>query len=113
VDLLVVRGVAVGAAGAASLGAGAERLVDNGLDGTSATAAFGTAAEAAIDLLGIARHGRVDGIADIMVAEDVAGTDDHECGGPIGDALAVMLCSDPWPLRYSSAALDAKGKTAL
>jgi hypothetical protein len=28
----------------------------------------------------------LDGIANIMVAEDVAGTDDHECGRPIGDA---------------------------
>ena len=71
--------LAVRTAGAAGLGAGSERLVDDGLDGTRATAALGTATEAAIDLLGIA--GKVlrtlDGTADIEVAKHVAGTDDH------------------------------------
>ena len=82
------HGVAVRAARAARLGARAQRFVDNGLDGARTASAFGAAAEASIDLLGIARHARgcLDGIANIMVAEDVAGTDDHECGGPIGDA---------------------------
>ena len=51
--MLVRRGPGVGASGTAGLGAGAERLVDDGLDGARATAAFGAAAEAAIDLLGI------------------------------------------------------------
>ena len=54
-DVLVLmrrRGPAVRASGAAGLGAGPERLVDNGLDGARAAAAFGAAAEAAIDLLG-------------------------------------------------------------
>src|ERR1700709_2157316 len=71
------HGVAVRAARTARLGAGAKRFVDDGLDGTCATAAFGTAAEASIDLLGTACDARscTDGIADIMVAEDVAGTD--------------------------------------
>ena len=78
--------VAVRAARATGLGAGTQRFVDDGLDGARATAAFGAAAEASIDLFGIARHTGMDGIADIMVAEDVAGTDDHECGRPIGDA---------------------------
>ena len=78
---------------AAGLGAGAERFVDNGLDGTRATPAFGATAEAAIDLLWIARQvpGRTDGIADILVAEDVAGTDDHEDGGPFGDAWVLQI----------------------
>src|SRR5258708_10059655 len=83
--LLLVRmrlGAGVRAAGAAGLGAGAERFLDDGLDGARATAAFGAAAEAAVDLLGIS--GKVfcglDGTADIMVAEDVTGTDNHETG---------------------------------
>ena len=56
-----------------------ERLVDDGLDGARAPATFCAAAEAAINLLGVTRKVvRVaHGIADIMVAQDVAGTDDH------------------------------------
>lgn len=56
------------------------RLVDDRLDGARATAAFGAAAKAIIDLLGIAQRvvGRVHGVANIVVAEDIAGTDDHE-----------------------------------
>lgn len=45
-------GLAVRAAGAASLGASAQSLVNDGLDGARASAAFGAATEAAIDLLG-------------------------------------------------------------
>lgn len=78
----------VWAAGTAGLSAGAEGFVDDGLDGARATAAFGAAAEATINLLGIARKVRsgIHGVADIMVAEDVTGTNDHETGGPLGDA---------------------------
>ena len=47
--------VAVRAAGLASPGAGSERVVDNALDGAGAAAAFGAAAEAAIELLGATR----------------------------------------------------------
>ena len=74
--------VAVWTARAAGLGAGAQGFVDDGLDGARATAAFGAAAEAAINLLGATRQvpGRAHGIADILVAEDVAGTDNHETG---------------------------------
>jgi hypothetical protein len=39
--------------------------------------------------------GGADGIADIMVAEDVAGTDDHEVGGPIGDASVLSDIEAP------------------
>lgn len=86
--MVMVMRRAVRAAGAAGLGTTPQRLVDDGLDGARATATFGATAEATIDLLWIARQvpGRTDGIADILVAEDVAGTDDHEDGGPIGDA---------------------------
>ena len=81
-------GLAVRASGAAGLGAGAQGLVDDGLDGARASAAFGAAAEAAIDLLCIAGKvfRRLDGAADIVVADDVTGTDNHENGRPIGDA---------------------------
>ena len=76
--------LAVRASGAAGLGAGAQSLVNDGLDGARASAAFGAATEAAIDLLGIAgkRLGSVDGAADILVADDVAGTNNHENGSP-------------------------------
>ena len=85
---IFAHGVAMRAARAAGLRAGAERFIDDGLDGACATAAFGAAAEAAIDLLGIARDARrcTDGIADVMVAEDVTGTDNHDYSRPIGDA---------------------------
>src|SRR3954469_23437617 len=52
------HGVAVRAAGATGLGAGPKRFIDDGLDRPGATAAFGAAAEASIDLLGMA-HGVV------------------------------------------------------
>ena len=57
----------------------AVRLVDDRLDGARAAAAFGAAAKAVIDLLSIAQRvvGRVHGVANIVVAEDIAGTDDH------------------------------------
>jgi len=45
---------AVGAAGATGLGAGTKSLVNDGFDGARAPAAFSAAAEAAIELLGIA-----------------------------------------------------------
>ena len=79
---LVIRSVTVRAARAARLGAGAKRFIDDGLDGTGASAAFGAAAEATIDLLGISRQVRscTHSITDIVVAQDVAGTDDHETG---------------------------------
>src|ERR1700738_3122896 len=51
----VRRALTVGTAGAAGLGAGAERVGKDGLDGARATAAFGAAAQAAVDLLGVAR----------------------------------------------------------
>jgi hypothetical protein len=90
----------------ASLRASTESLVNDGLDGAGAPAAFGAATEAAIDLLGIARKvfGDVDGTTDIVVAEDVAGTDDHKDGGLIGDAK---------PSRYLTPRPDAKGKTVF
>jgi hypothetical protein len=76
--------LAVRAAAAAGLGAGAQRLVDDLLDGTGAAAAFGTAAEAAIDLSRGTRQGvrRRYHRADIVIAQDVAGTNNHETSQP-------------------------------
>ena len=88
VGVRLSAGLAVRASGAAGLGAGAQGLVDDGLDGARAPAAFGAADEATIDLLGIAGkvRRRGNGAADILVADDVTGTNDHENGRPIGDA---------------------------
>jgi len=60
--------------------AGSQRIIDDGLDRPRTTAAFRTAAQAVIDMLGVPQHivSGIDGIADIVVAEDVAGTNDHE-----------------------------------
>ena len=71
--------MAVRTAGTAGLGAGAQRLVDDGLDGARAAAALRAATEAAVELLGIAGKllRTLDGTADVAVAKHVAGTDDH------------------------------------
>ena len=71
--------LAVRTAGAAGLGAGAQRLVDDGLDGARATAALGAAAETTVNLLGVTGKmlRTLDGTADIVVAKHVTGTDDH------------------------------------
>ena len=73
--LLVASHLAMRAAGVTGLRASPERLVDDGLDRARTAAAFGAAAEAAINLLGVAQHvvGGADGMADIVVREDVAG----------------------------------------
>jgi hypothetical protein len=70
---------AVRASRTTGLGASAQRFIDNGLDGARAAAALGAAPEAAIDLLGIAGKivSRAHGIANIVVSQDIAGTDDH------------------------------------
>jgi hypothetical protein len=103
---LVIGGVAaVRAAGAAFLGAGTESFVDDGLDRAGAAAAFGAAAEATVKLFWIARQvrGCAYGITDIVVAQNVAGTDDHEA-----ETTLVMR-----PHRYLSGRRDAKGKAAI
>ena len=75
----VSRHLAMRTPGTAGLGAGPQSLVDNGLEGARASAALGATTETAIDLLGAT--GKIirsaDGVADIVVAEDVAGTNNH------------------------------------
>jgi hypothetical protein len=93
--LVISRVAAVRAAGAAFLGAGAEGFVDDGLDGARAPAAFGAAAEATVNLFGIPRQvrGCTHGAPDIVVAQDVAGTDNHETAKTPGDATSSIFKS--------------------
>jgi hypothetical protein len=93
---LVVGGMTgVRATGAAFLGAGAEGFIDYGLDGARAAAAFGAAAKATVNLLGIPRQvrGRTHGTTDIVVAQDVAGTDNHETARTLDDATSSIFKS--------------------
>ena len=62
-------------------GAGAGRILDDLVDGAGAAAAFGAAAEAAVDLPCRAREvGRgADCAADVVVGQNIAGTDDQGC----------------------------------
>src|ERR1700694_5899005 len=91
VDARVRLRLAVGAPGVAGLGASTQSLVNDGFDGARASGTFGAATEAAINLLGIARKvfRGVDGTTNIVVAEDVAGTNNHKDGGLIGDAEPI------------------------
>jgi hypothetical protein len=87
------HGVAVRAAGTAGLGAGAERFIDDGLDGSRATATFGATAEASIDLFGMSHCvvGLSKGGADVFIAQHVTGTYDHGSGRPFGDAPSSIF----------------------
>ena len=75
----ILRDLAMRTPGTAGLGASPQGLVDDGLEGARASAALGATTETAIDLLGAT--GKIirsaDGVADIVVAEDVAGTNNH------------------------------------
>jgi hypothetical protein len=75
---------AVRAAGAAGLGAGAQRLVDDGLDRARASTALGAATEASVNLLGVSGEifRSVHGITDVVIAKHVTGTDNHKTSGP-------------------------------
>src|SRR5262245_6807605 len=94
---------ATSAAGACT---GTERFVDDGLDGARATAAFGAAAEATIDLLGVTNGvvGISEGGADVVVAEDVTGTNNH------GKRRSPSVMRHH---RYLRGPSDAKGKTGI
>lgn len=91
--LVIGRLAGVHAIRAAFLGAGAEGFVDDGLDRACAATAFGAAAEAAVNLLGIPRQVRccADGAPDIVVAQDVAGTDNHETARTLDDATSSIF----------------------
>jgi len=89
--MLIRPGPAMRASGMAGLGAGSKSVVNNRFDGAGTSATFSAATKAAIELPGIAWKvfRGIDGIADIVVAEDVAGTNNHKYGGPIGDAQPI------------------------
>lgn len=72
--------MAVGASIAAGLGAGAQSFGHDLLDGAGTPAALGAASQTAVNLPCRARNSGSGGhgVADVMVAQDVAGTDDHE-----------------------------------
>jgi hypothetical protein len=54
-----------------------QSFVHDFANGTCAAATLGTATETAIDLAGGAQRGRGHGAPHLMVAQHVAGTDDH------------------------------------
>jgi hypothetical protein len=85
IGVSLFRDPAMRAAGTARLGAGSQSLVDNGLEGARASAAFGATTETAIDLLGATREiiCSADGVADIVVSEHVAGTNNHYSSEPV------------------------------
>jgi len=83
--------LAMRASGTARLGAIAQGLVNDGLDGARASATFNAAAETPVELLGIARQvfsgaNGANSVTDVAVAEDVAGTNYHRNAGAFGDA---------------------------
>ena len=77
--------LAVRASSQTGLGTATQRFLDNGLDRACTAAALGAATETSIDLLGIAGEvfRTTDRVADVMVGQHVAGTNDHEKGGPV------------------------------
>ena len=78
-DVRFAYGVAVGTARMTGLGASAERLVNDALDGARTSPTFSGATETAVNLLGIARQvfRGANGITDIVIGQDVAGTNNH------------------------------------
>lgn len=93
-------GLAVGTARATGLGAGTKGLVDDLLDGARAAAALRTAAEAAVDLFGIPGKivRAVDRTADVVVGQNIAGTDNHGLAGSSGhfsdaDIDQILKCT--------------------
>src|SRR4051794_21671798 len=97
--------MAVGTARATGLGTRTKRLVHDLLDGASAPAALWTAAQTPVNLSGRTRRqlGDAHGAAHVVVAQDVAGTNDHGRGGSL-DGTAT---------GYSRRMRDAKEKNAF
>jgi len=71
--------MAMRAADVASPDAGAKRLINDALDSARAAPAFSAATKAAVKLLGVTRKvvGGFHGVADVVIAQHVAGTDNH------------------------------------
>ncbi len=81
-------GAGRGAACVGLLGGCAERFVHDAADGADAAAAFGAAAEAAVNFAGLPARRGGDGGADIGVGQYVAGTDDHEAPGGVSPSMS-------------------------
>lgn len=86
--------LAVLAAGLAGTCARAQRVVDDGLDRTGTPATLCAAPETAVELLGAAWQflRRFHRLTDVVVAEDVAGADNHE---PANLPRCSIIDSDP------------------
>ena len=74
---VALRGVRRACAARRASTGGAERLLHDLVDGTGTAAALRTTAETAIDLPGRARRRRCTRAAHGLVAENIAGADDH------------------------------------
>jgi hypothetical protein len=94
------------ASGLAGLGAGPKRVVKNGLDRARASTALGAAAEAPVDLLGMTWNvlRGIDGVTDIVVAQEVTGTNNHEKA-----TGSSVMCGN----RYGGPRREAKGKNTV
>ena len=76
----------------AGLCAGSERIVDDGFYRRRTAAALNAAAQAIIDMLCVPKHlvSGIDSIADIAVAENVAGANDHETRKTFVDTRSIL-----------------------
>jgi hypothetical protein len=94
------------ASGLTGLGAGPQRVIEDGLDRARASTALGAAAEAPVDLLRMTWNvlRGIDGVTDIVVAKDVTGTNNHEKG----TGSSVMRTKSIW-----RTAMRSKRKKAL
>jgi hypothetical protein len=96
------------AAGAARATSAGKRFIHDPSDGARAPSTLGAAAEAAIDLAGGTRRlAGSDHRADVVIAQYVAGADDH--GNPAFPTLFSTLCN----YRYRSEPVDAKAKHTI
>jgi hypothetical protein len=101
--------LAAWAAAATRAAGGGDRLVHDAADGARTPPALGAAPEAAVDLTGGARRllGGERG-ADVVIAQNVARTDDHGRPGGVPSHFS-SLCN----YRYMSGPWQAKTKRAI
>jgi len=96
-----------GAGASGRTAGGAERFVHYFADGARAAAALRAAAETAIDLTRRSRRRRAHGAAYLVVAEHIAGADDH--GGP----RPVVFTAPEWPKLLMASLRQVKEKRSL
>jgi len=89
-------------------------LIHDTPDGAGASTALRTAAETAVDLTGGAGTGRrSDHVADIVVGDDVARTDDHEAWPGNLSRTTVRWCTKRYMHHYTGSSSRSKIKTSL